>query len=388
MKAPAFLSLWLFACLLNPIASAKDALSINIVRSPNESLQPLAQVDEQGVVHLIYFKGDASHGDLFYVQRSMDGTALSEPVRVNQIDGAAMAIGTIRGAHVALGRDGRLHVAWMGSKTTLKDDDRHHTPMLYTRSLDRGKTFEKERNVIDEAYGLDGGGSLAADQEGNVMVVWHAGVHGGGESVRRIWTRLSNNDGESFGPEKAADDGESGVCGCCGLKAYAAASGSGWNILYRSATERVNRDMYLLASSDGQKFTSKRLDEWKIEACPMSSAALIERQGRVFAAWETKRNIAYTTVPSNGGKFEVIRLTTNGEKELKRKHPAMAIGEDGSMLLCWTEDTGWKRGGSVHWQLFDPNGQPTGQEGMRDGLPAWSKPTVVAEKSGGFLIVF
>ena len=146
--------------------------------------------------------------------------------------------------------------------------------------------------------------------------------------------------------------------------------------------------MYLLASNDGQKFTSMRLDEWKIEACPMSSAALIERQGKVFAAWETNRNIVHTSVPLDGGKIEVNRLAANGEKKLKRKHPAMAIGEDGSMLLCWTEDTGWKRGGSVHWQLFDPNGELTGQQGKKDGLPAWSKPSVVAEKSGGFLIVF
>lgn len=370
------------------IASAKDALNISIIKTPNEGLQPLAQVDAKGDLHLVYFKGDAAHGDLFYVQRAKGTREFTNPVRVNHIDGAVMAIGTIRGAHFALGRDGNLHIAWMGSKNTMKDDDHHHAPMLYTRSLDGGETFERERNLIEDAYGLDGGGSLAADDEGNVMLVWHAGAKGGGEAVRRVWTRLSSNEGESFGPEKAVDDGKAGVCGCCGLQAYAAASGPRWNILYRSATEQVNRDMYLLASSDGQKFTSRRLDEWKIEACPMSSAALIERQGKVLAAWETNGNIVYTSVASEGGKLEVNRLPTNGEKKLKRKHPAIAIAEDGSALLCWTEGTGWKRGGSVHWQVFDAGGKPTDQKGARDGLPAWSKPTVVGEKSGGLLIVF
>ena len=154
-----------FVILINTSVHAREMSEVSIIRTPHDGLQPLAQVDANGVLHLVYFKGEAAHGDLFYVQRAKDGAAFSDPVRINHIDGAAMAIGTIRGAHFALGRDRHLHIAWMGSKNTMTDDDHHRAPMLYTRSLDGGKTFKKERNLIEDAYGLDGGGSLAADMD-------------------------------------------------------------------------------------------------------------------------------------------------------------------------------------------------------------------------------
>jgi hypothetical protein len=38
------------------------------------------------------------------------------------------------------------------------------------------------------------------------------------------------------------------------------------------------------------------------------------------------------------------------------------------VLLVWTEGTGWQRGGSLAWQLFDANGQPTNEKGRVDGI--------------------
>jgi len=38
------------------------------------------------------------------------------------------------------------------------------TPMLYTRLNDAGTAFEAERDLITVARGLDGGGSVAADE--------------------------------------------------------------------------------------------------------------------------------------------------------------------------------------------------------------------------------
>jgi hypothetical protein len=38
-------------------------------------------------------------------------------LRVNSQQGSAIAAGAIRGAHLAVGRNGRVHVAWNGSST-------------------------------------------------------------------------------------------------------------------------------------------------------------------------------------------------------------------------------------------------------------------------------
>ena len=75
-------------------------------------------------------------------------------------------------------KNGRPHVAWMGSKLAEPRAPGKEAPMLYTRLNDDGTAFEPQRNVIQHAVGLDGGGSVAADAAGNVHVAWHADVPG------------------------------------------------------------------------------------------------------------------------------------------------------------------------------------------------------------------
>jgi hypothetical protein len=90
-------------------------------------------------------------------------------------------------------------------------------PMLYARLNDAGTGFEPERNVVGSAWGLDGGGSLAADGEGNVYVFWHAPIPGKkGEDNRRVWVAVSTDDGKSFAQEAIAYTPPVGACGCCG----------------------------------------------------------------------------------------------------------------------------------------------------------------------------
>src|SRR5438045_3785239 len=70
---------------------------------------------------------------------------------------------------------------------------------------DEGTAFEPQRNVIQAANGLDGGGSVAADDSGNVYVAWHAPEPGGkGEDNRRVWVARSTDEGKTFAREKPA----------------------------------------------------------------------------------------------------------------------------------------------------------------------------------------
>ena len=131
--------------------------------------------------------------------------------------------------------------------------------MIYARLNDAGTAFEPERNLIHAAYGLDGGGSLAADAQGNVYVFWHAPLPGQkGEQNRRVWLAKSSDEGKTFEPEHIAFDKPIGACGCCGMKAYADAAGNLY-VLFRSADQMVNRDIWLLTSTDhGKTFTGRR----------------------------------------------------------------------------------------------------------------------------------
>ena len=59
------------------------------------------------------------------------------------------------------------------------------------------------------------------------------------------------------------------------------------------------------------------------------------------------------------------------------------------MLLAWTEGTGWQKGGSLAWQLFDRSGRPLAEKGRLDGaIPVWSLASVVVRPDGDFTILY
>jgi hypothetical protein len=101
--------------LLSTVGAANtEGTSINFMRVPDSGIQPQI-VEKDGVIHLLYFTGDAQKGDLNYVVSRDYGRKFSKPIRVNSEAGTAMATGNIRGGHLAIGANGRVHVAWIGS---------------------------------------------------------------------------------------------------------------------------------------------------------------------------------------------------------------------------------------------------------------------------------
>jgi hypothetical protein len=113
--------------------------------------------------------------------------------------------------------------------------------------------------------GLDGGGIVAADKSGNVYVAWH-GVNKGerGEENRKLWVARSTDDGKTFAQESPAWKKETGACACCGVGAMVDSQKAVY-VLYRSATDEVNRDTYLLSSTDeAQHFEGVLVHKWTV----------------------------------------------------------------------------------------------------------------------------
>jgi hypothetical protein len=359
---------------------------VSLLRVPNGGIQPQAMVDRKGTVHLIYFSGDPRAGDIFYV-RSVAGETFSAPIRVNSRPGSAIAIGNIRGAQLAIGKAGRVHVAWMGSDKAQPPASAGATPMLYTRLDDSGAHFEPERNVIQRAAGLDGGGSVAADDSGHVYIAWHAPQLGTqGEQNRCVWVTRSTDDGKTFAPEGRANPDPTGACGCCGMRAFVGSDRTLY-LLYRSATNMVHRDMYLtMSKNQGKSFREEKIDSWNIGACPMSSMAFVEGREGVAAAWETSGQVYFSVIdPQHATLARPIGAPGN---VTGRKHPAVAVNAAGETILVWTEGMGWNRGGSVAWQVFDRSGRPTQLHGKASGVPVWSLVAVFARPDGRFTILY
>jgi hypothetical protein len=374
----------------NPPADAR----VTLVRVSNGGIQPELAVDAAGVLHMVYFSGDPRAGNLYYVRSSDFGKSFSAPIQVNSQPDSAIATGTIRGAQLAVGRNGRVHVAWNGSDAATPKappnprTNRPSSPMLYTRSSPNGSAFEPQRNLITATTNLDGGGSLAADLKGGVYVAWHGNAVGddGSEANRRVWLARSLDDGTTFEPERAVSSQSTGACGCCGLRIASSPTGT-VHLLYRSAAQMSNRDVYALSSRDrGQSFESERLHPWSIAACPMTSMYIASARDHVLGAWETAGQVFYGDVGSHASKGRTL-IAAPGEGA-GRKHPRLAVNEKGETLFVWTEGMAWARGGSVAWQLFDRSGRPIGINGKQDGVPVWSFGAAIAHPNGNFRIFY
>ncbi len=386
-------------------ALSGSGVEMILTRVPEGGLQPQALVGSDGTLHLIYFRGDPKAGDLFYARRATGSGEFTKPIRVNAQPGAAIAIGTIRGPQMALGKNGGVHVAWNGSG---KASTHPGAPMLYTRLNNNGTAFEPERDVMTFTGGLDGGGSVAADENGDVYVAWHgsATATDGNETDRAVFVAISTNEGRTFGREQRVNREPTGACGCCGMKAFAAADGNLY-LLYRAARGGVDRDAVLLASSDrGKTFRGLYVHPWKVTTCPMSSAWLGSAgTNGTIAAWETMGRVWFSPIDRRetggrrsevGGRISARPLTYDLRPPVAvapaggggQKHPVAVANATGETLLVWAEGTGWEKGGTVAWQLFDSQGKPTETVGRKEGLPVWSFAAALARPDGDFEIIY
>lgn len=374
---------------------------VKTVRVPNGGIQPQLAVGKDGTIHMLYYKGEAGAGEIFYVTSNDSGQSFSEPIRVNSQPGSAIAAGTIRGAHLALGKHDRVHVAWNGSgkakpkglrNPQIPEDSpyRLSSPMLYARMNADGTGFEPQRNLMTSTYALDGGGSVAADDEGNVYVVWHANSTTGtpGEADRSVWVATSIDDGQTFSTETRANREQIGACGCCGLRASTDRMGNVF-VLYRSAMDTIHRDMYVLLSKDkGRSFAATKLDDWEVGQCVMSSASFFEITDGMLAAWETQEQVKFARVDALHALM-APRFFTPKLGKLNRKHPVISANSTGQVILAWTEGTGWQKGGWVAWQVFDQTGKPVpGGVGRMDGVPVWSHAAVFSGPNDEFTVVY
>lgn len=381
---------WFVSVLVLTLAVAaygQSSAPVVTMRVPQGGIQPQVAVDEKGVVHMIYFKGNDAHGDTFYVRSANGGVTWSAPIRVNSQPESVLAVGTIRGAHIAVGKNGRVHVSWMGSQQARpKPPAGKGTPMLYARMNDAGTGFEEQRNIIQEKIGLDGGGSVAADAQGNVYVAWHAPrKEKGDEDDRRVWFARSSDEGKTFEKERAPWDQPTGVCGCCGMRIFADPRGRVY-CMYRSASEMVHRDNYVLTSDDQTAtFKGFKISEWEVGKCIMSTCSFAAGPQGVLTAWETKEQVFFAIL-RDGETARPIAAPGTGNN---RKHPVIAANAAGRIILAWTEETAWQRGGSVAYQVFDPQGRPiAGQAGKVRGLPAWGLAATFVRKDGTFVVVY
>jgi hypothetical protein len=360
-----------------PIVGA-FSVEVRVESVPERGVQPQVAVDARGTAHLVYLRGDPRGCDVRYVRRAKGARQWSAPVSVNSERSSAVAMGTIRGAQLSFGKGGTLHVVWNGAAQS----GQQGMALFYSRLEPGQAKFEPQRNLLGDTSALDGGASVAANERGEVFLLWHGKRDGdaGDETARVVFVLKSTDNGATFSAPAVANADFAGTCACCSLKALAAPNGELFT-LYRAARSTSQRDMTLLASTDGgTTFRHETLHPWSTNQCPMSSAALLASAQGVRAAWETDGKIFSRFLTA--GQVAPEEIVAG-----KAKHPTMAVNARGETLIAWVIGTGWNRGGELAWTILDPAGKTTAQRGKADGVPVWSHVAAYAEPAGDFVIL-
>ncbi len=369
----------------NRAETQEARIPVQIHRLPEGAVQPQTAVGPDGSVHLVYLTGAPEASDVKYAVRPA-GSAVFEPVQtVNHQPGSAIAIGTIRGPRLAVSRDGTVHVLWNGSSKAVPQPT-GSSPVLYSSCRRGDVEFTAERNLLAGAQSLDGGSGVAVGPDGTVYAVWHGRVAGlpEGELNRDIFWRESRDGGVTFGTERRTGVPD-GVCGCCSLTTTATANG-GLVFLYRSVGAGSDRDARLrFRTSAEESFMETVIGPWKTGTCPMSNAALLPVEDRLFAAWERNGRIevGHFRLTSARSESRIVPMTGS-----RQRHPVLSRNAVGTLLAAWAEETGWKRGGRVVWQRLSADLKPLGEVGIGANLPVWSSPAVAANSDNSFTVIY
>ena len=363
---------WLLALAL--LAGCSGPMpQVEVLRAPEGSSLPQVVIDDGGTLHLLYYTGSMTSGDLWHVTRAPDATGWAAPQRVNSDPHSVSGLGPIDGGQLAIGPDRLLHATWFH-----KDPTRFH----YARTDHTGAFGPQQTLSVKDEGGVESAPTVTVDDDGNVYVFWHADPVE--DAQRRVYMAVSRENGALFDLPRAVSPPAEGACGCCGLRAATDDAGVLY-VSYRGAAENMRRGMRLLTSADqGRTFSDQLIDPWEINACPIATTTLSTGPDGTLVAWETDGQIYFADVD----RLDEVR-SPPGEAEFRRKNATVATNDRGDVLLAWGDGPGWQSGGTLHWQVFDGAGRPRGDAGVGPSpIPARSVPTIAVRADGSFVVVF
>jgi hypothetical protein len=312
---------------------------VKIIRIPGVSKVVKAQIGADGAVHVLF---DAEDGPR-YVKSTDAGVTFGAPMAI--VDGASEKPGLkFQGEDLAIGKDGRVHVAMANNAWKLKLPEREWG--FYYSSLTPGtKAFSPVRNINQKP---SEGFSLAADERGNVSACFLSG---------KLFTMVSHDNGETFTPY-AEPNPDWNPCDCCTTAASYGSDGK-LALLYREETNN-DRDMFvaLIDEARGSNPTRTRVSStpWKVNACPMTYFTITRTETGYVAAWPTKGQVYFTRLDKSGAVVPPGEIRTPGTTGMRNGLLALS-GSDGATLI------GWKNRDVLGWQIYDANARSPGEPG-------------------------
>lgn len=333
---------------------------VSAIRVPVEGKVLDAQLGADGTIHLLL---DATDGPKYLHSRDA-GATFSEPMAV--VDATAQKPGLkFHAADLAVGNDGRVHVAMANNAWKLKLPQEEWS-LYYTSLAPGANAFAPVRNLNRKP---SEGFSLAADEQGAVTAAFLSG---------KLFGMVSRDQGATFSAS-AEFDAAWNPCDCCTTAAAYGADGK-LALLYREETNN-ERDMFLVLwdQRGGTKPSRSRISAtpWKLNACPMTYFAINRAGTGYVAAWPTKGRVYFARLDQDGAVLPPGEIRTPGTSGMRTGLLALS-GRNGATLVAW------KNKEVLGWQLYDAKGQPQGEPGS--ALSPGSGAAGVVLPDGRFLV--
>lgn len=359
------LRMWVSALSLSVLFNVESQASsttnrIKVVGIPGGAKVVKAQLGADGTIHVLVDTKDGPR----YVKSTDAGVTFSAPMTI--VDDASQKPGLkFHGEDLAVGKDGRVHVAMANNAWKLKLPEVEWG--FYYASLAPGaKAFTPTRNINRKP---SEGFSIAADARGNVTACFLSG---------KLYSMVSHDNGQTFG-EYAELNRAWNPCDCCTTAAAYGADGK-LALLYREETDN-ERDMFVALSDQRGEGKPVRTrvsgTPWKLNACPMTYFTIIRAGDGYLAAWPTKGQVYFTRLDKAGAVLPPGEVRTPGTSGMRNGLVALAAS-DGATLIAW------KNKDVLGWQLYDAKGQPQGEPGSAPSLGAGAAGVVLPD--GNFIV--
>jgi len=263
---------WTFEPTARTISAGIEGSQSGAGSANSAGRDPSVVVRASGEVFVLMVRPAAGGGADLVLVKSEDGGDHFSPARVLNSDPGGVRSHLGGTPRLLLGPHSELYAVWAGQGG-----------LRVARSTNYGKSFGAPANVPT--------GSRAPSffdakltPTGALVIAWLGPVKGAPEDAGSWVSVMESEDGQTFGPPIAV---AGHVCPCC-RPALAADAHGRWYVAFRQIHDGA-RDIALASSADhGRTWTSPTLvsnDNWRIDGCPHSGAALAVAGEALYVAW-------------------------------------------------------------------------------------------------------
>ena len=240
---------------------------------------------------------------------------------------------------VALGPDNQIYIVWVDCRNDPTCET--NTDIYFARSTDGGQSFDPAVLVGDDETFFANAPKIAADNSGNIYVVWHDNRTGNSWDV---YLSKSADGGGSFLPSVRVNNH---VSSAYQYEPDLAVDSSGniyvsWNRYYYDADlEQWDYDVVMAKSTNrGATFgTHVKVNDgsdWQYK-----SSIKVGGSGNVYVTWTDRRNggisDVYFAKSTDGGDSFSANVQVNHYTEQSQGYPEMALDEDEVIYIVWND---------------------------------------------------